>query len=76
MLAEQNKEQAVRFLSIALQQRETIHAPLAAGERHELEETLAQLRSDLGAAAFETEWQTGKELDSEDALLAFRTFVS
>ncbi len=75
-LAEQNREQAVRFLSITILQREVIHAPFAAGERQELEMKMARLRAELGEAAFEAEWQAGEVTDTQEALLALRTFCA
>ncbi len=73
-ITERKREQAVRFISISCKQREAMNAPFAAGDREELEEKMALLRSELGSESFEAEWRTGHETPDEEALSAIRVF--
>ena len=66
--AEGQTEKAVHHFAAAAALRTQIGTPLNAGDREETERALAELRADLGEAAFVRSWTMGQIMDIEKAV--------
>ena len=60
--------QAARLWGAMARVRETIAAPLEAGERASRERDVAAVRASLGNAAFESAWQEGRAMTMDEAI--------
>ncbi|OGO38370.1 MAG: hypothetical protein A2W35_03935 [Chloroflexi bacterium RBG_16_57_11] len=68
-------ERAVRLLGAAEKLRENIRVPMRDAERLEYDATVASLRGQLDAAAFDSAWAEGRAMDLERAIRYATTSV-
>src|SRR5262249_31139291 len=73
--ARQDQEQAARLLGAAESLREQNGYLLEPLPRAEYEETLAQVRAQLGPAAFETAWAEGQAMTEAEVVTAALDYV-
>jgi len=60
--------EAARMLSAAVALRAGLGAPLAISDRREYQRTLEGVKASLAAEEFEREWNSGRHLESDDAI--------